>query len=254
MVKRHLPLLFLAALGAAFSAGCGGGGENPVIPPADTLQPGFYRGTVTFADSGSLPTGTVPVIADIQADGTYSVNAYAPPSSFRFDSDGTAGTLVSTGSVLNGTVTDSFTTGTFTFQFSNEGTEIASGNLTKADLPTLGTQTTLPPSGVYQGELLIVSNGRAVAVGRVNEGFVTETGDFTASVGGGGEWTQNGTFAGKLDGSGTLTGGVLLSGGGTISQTVAPQYSYDGTTLIVKYDNLRLENGSAWLILTRPAG
>lgn len=33
-----------------------------------------------------------------------------------------------------------------------------------------------------------------------------------------------------------------------------PMYSYDGTTLIVKFDRLRIDGATAWLTLTRVEG
>ena len=103
-------------------------------------------------------------------------------------------------------------------------------------------------------ERVLVGDGYDVALGRVTDAFVSEGGLFTAPSGGGGGWVSNGIFSGTFDGAGRLTDGTLFVNGAVMGQPIAPQYSYDGTTLIVKYDSLALEPGSAWLVLTATSG
>lgn len=208
---RHLPLLSLVVLGAALLAGCGGGGENPGQP--ETLQPGFYRGTVTFAEGSVFSGTTAPVIGDFAADGSFTLSGYTPPTIFDLASDGATGTLTTPGTVLNGSIIQSYTAGTFFFRLHEGNTEFVSGSMTRAPLPMLGTQTTTPPAGVYRGEVLVVNDGRAVGVGRVTDAVISADGAITAPVGGGGSAMGSGTFTAQFNGDGTLET-ELLSGPG----------------------------------------
>ncbi len=227
-------------------AGCGGKGvQLPAIPP------GFYRGTITFEDVPGLVPGTAPIAADVQANGDF--NAYAVSATVLADivKQGSSGTIVFNNLYQEATIQVSPFQNAVTFTVRNGFVLLATGTLARSDLPTYGSATLLPPSGSYHGEILVVSNGHMRGFGTV-VATIDESRSFVASIRGGGAWINGGLCVATIQPDGVVENAFLVMGGGQIiNQSPPTSYTFDGSTLVLRYDQIALEPGSCWLIMTR---
>jgi hypothetical protein len=72
-----------------------------------------------------------------------------------------------------------------------------------------------------------------------------------ARASGGGAWIENGFYFGYLQPDGTVSEAFVMTNGTVIGQEPPTVYSFDGTTLVVRFDSLPLEPASAWLIMRK---
>ncbi len=237
-------------LGLCVLQGCCGNGTGA----QEAIPPGYYRGTATipFPDANSGPD-TVPLIADVAANGDVEAHGRSANRQIDLYRVGSAATMILDGSVVfSGSLVTVAREGGFTFEFRDGATVWAHGSVDGAQLPQLGSQVIVPYQGNYRGDFVIVSEGRARGYGIVSATF-DDMGNWVASASGGGEWFGSGLLAGRFEPDGTVSNALISVQGQIIPQSIPPGYSFDGSTLIVRYDNIRLESGSIWLTLT-PTG
>jgi hypothetical protein len=244
--------LFVVASVVLGLLGCAGDSDN-----ANVLTPGFYRGALNFQAHGGFPSGVASTIAEVESNSTMTIqslgNGLSADISVVSGNDtavinGTAYTVeVDTqGSPLDNTIAVTVRQGSEVF---------ASGVLTKSALPSLGSQSLAPPEGQYGGEMIIVSNGKAVALGAA-AATVQVGNNLVATLTGGDEWFDGNdvVFVAQFQPNGVLTNATLLVNGGDYGQ-VDPRYSFDGTNLIVRFHGIPAKPSTVWLSLrVVPAG
>jgi len=233
-----------AAVIVAVLSGCGGNSSITY-----NSAPVFYSGTVTVANTGYFQPGTAPAIANVVPGQAVTITAWAPPVTLTITDDTSFAVLSSNGVIVKGVLQQTDTPGQISFTFLNGTSSIATGTLTKHSLPTLGPVATVPPPGNYSGTLLIVGNGQARSCGTVSA-TVFSSGQWQADASEGGGWVGDGIFDGQFLSNGTLASANMINNGSVYVQSNAPQFSFDGKTLIVKYDDLALAPGSCWMTLT----
>lgn len=233
------PNSLFALCTAIFLAGCGGSSSTN-----NTIAPGFYRGTFEVASDGWI-NGAAPMFVDLEnrqnfrgeamADSYYVVVNHSPKGSF----------LVG-GAVVEGDLTVTKTPTGFSFTFSNGFGTTATGELQPTPLPELGQTASIPEAGNYRGEFLMVREGRARSMGKV-DATVDGDGVLSGVSEGGSVVFVDPLFTGRFEDKGTLSGAQIFSQGNIYSMETAPAYSYDGSTLIVKYE---YDGNEFWLTLT----
>ena len=134
----------------------------------------------------------------------------------------------------------------FSFTFTNGAGINATGELQPAPLPSLGKSVSVPEAGDYSGEFLMMREGRARSMGRV-ESSVDGDGNFTGFTEGGSVVYIDPLFSVEFEHNGTLTGAQILVQGNPITMETPPTYSYDGITLIAKYE---FDGNEFWLTMT----
>jgi len=127
---------------------------------------------------------------------------------------------------------------------------LATATLGSSDLPTYGSATLLPPSGSYHGEIVVVSNGHVRGFGTV-AATIDESRSWVAFIRGGGAWIDDGLCVATIQPDGVVENASLFMGGQIINQSPPLSYTFDGSTLVLRYDQLALEPGSCWFIMTR---
>ncbi len=233
----------LLALSTALAlAGCGGSSSSS--SSNNSIAPGFYRGVFEVVSDGWI-NGAAPMFVDVEdrnnfrgealSDSYYAVLIHSPKGSFLHE-----------GIAVEGSLSVTKTATGFNFIFTNGSGIDASGELQPAPLPELGGTASVPEAGNYIGKFLMVREGRARSMGTV-EASVDGDGNFTGFTEGGSVIFIDPLFAGKFEADGTLSGAQILSQGNTYTMGIPPAYSYDGITLIAKYE---FDGNEFWLTLT----
>lgn len=244
-VNSRLPIVALAS--ALLIVGCGGNSGSSIKPP-DTPRAGFYRGILTIAPGGAVfGEGTQEFFADVSENGDFT--GTSPGLGLSSAATGADLTLVSNGVVLTGKVKTTKTADGFSFAFLNGDTLIATGSLAPSTLPTVGNQTLTPPAGTYDGEIFVVANGRFSAYGKVNQLTIDAEGTLSGLTSLDSGYANSPIIQAHVQPGGELSDGILVSQGSIISQFTPPKYSFDGRTLIIRFSNLLLEPGEAYLVV-----
>ena len=240
-----IPRVVFGLLMGVLLAGCGGKGVLLLAIP-----PGFYRGTITFEDVPGLVPGTAPIVADVQANG--DINAYAVSATVLADiiKQGSSGSMVVNNLYRDATVQVRSDPSGVTLTVKNGFVLLATATLGSSDLPTYGSATLLPPSGSYHGEIVVVSNGHVRGFGTV-AATIDESRSWVAFIRGGGAWIDDGLCVATIQPDGVVENASLFMGGQIINQSPPLSYTFDGSTLVLRYDQLALEPGSCWFIMTR---
>jgi hypothetical protein len=226
--------------------GCAGNGAGSTQHPSA----GFYRGTLNFHGAAKLPPGATPIVADVEANGFFVSWGRSPALVATMVNRQTDDVLMAHEATMVGTYVIEPSGNSLSFSFLL-GTEVAAtGTLTLSPPPALGSNVTVPPAGAYRGELVVFSEGRAKAYGLV-DATVESDGSWHAAGQGGGNWVPNGHFFGRFEENGTLSDALISCDAGLITQHTPPVYSFDGATLVVRYDTLPLQPASCWITLQR---
>lgn len=230
---------------AAMLLGCGGSGSSS---NNSAIDPGYYRGTFNVTSDGWI-NGAAPMFIDLVSQTEFTGEALSD-TYYVTVSNTAEGAWLNDGTIVQGDVTVTKTVAGFDFTFTNGSSVTASGQLSAAVLPALGSAASVPEAGNWEGELLVVSQGRAKSFGTVTA-TIDSSGNLTALTRGGRQFVNDGIFSGKFESDGTLSGATLFAAGQIYTQSPAPVYSNDGTTIIARFDKLALDNASCWLTLTQ---
>lgn len=231
--------------GALLVAGCGGSSSSG---GSASIEPGYYRGTFDITSDGG-PNGAGPMFLDVVDRNNWEGEAKSDTYYFKVGNT-PDGAFLNGGVVITGEATVNETSTGFTFTFSNGSSVTATGELTPAALPSLDALATVPPTNEFVGEFLVVAAGRAKTMGTVTAS-VDGSGNLTAQLDGGMGFINDGIFAGKFEANGTMSGAAYIAGT-VITQSIPPTYSWNGTALKIRFENLLLEGGTCWLILNSP--
>jgi hypothetical protein len=213
------------------------------------VRPGFYKGAVTIQNLGGA-NGTGILAADVASASDIQAFGRTESQYVTIVKSGSSATLDVGGVISSGDLITTQTGDGFSFVFQDGATIYAFGTLTRNSLPSLGTQISIPPAGNFAGDMTVVSNGVLKGYGPA-AATVGSDSTWVAQANGAPAWVGNGTFTGKFETDGTLSNASLIVGGQIYTQgNPSPRYSWDGKTLIVRYDQLVLETGTAWLVLT----
>jgi hypothetical protein len=225
-------------------SGCAGSAElTPAGPRAD-----YYSGTLTFLASSPFGSSVSDVIANQGPEGIELLSTYPSVATLSPSAEGYF--LQAMGAVLPVDLHSTATSSGLRLLISSEGQAMAIAELAAASFPHLGQITNVPAAGHYEGEFLVISNGKPFGFGTV-AADVAGDGTWNAITSGVGAWLDGtGFFGGAFQPSGALREGYLLINGSYINQA-DPRFSFDGETLIVRYDQLPLEPGSIWMTVRR---
>ncbi len=225
----------------ALALGCGGSGSSS---RSSSIEPGFYRGTFSISSDGWI-NGSAPMFIDYVNPTNLAGEAKSGDYyvSVRSTSEGASiiGTATVTGDLSVTKLNDGFS-----FTFSNGSGVTATGELSPAQLPVLGSSVSIPAEGNWVGEMLVVTEGRVRSFATVTA-TVDASGSLVANCDGGGSFLPDGVFTGKFESDGTLSDAMILSAGNFQSHN--PAYSNDGTTIVVRYGPLESGDASYWLTL-----
>lgn len=238
--------LFLASLALCglFVLGCGGNGSSD---DDGGLEAGYYRGTFNVTSDGWI-NGSGMTFIDVIDVNNFAGEALGEDFYATITKTPQISTLID-GAVVTGDITVTETATGFDFTFDNGSGVTATGALEPAPLPTLGGSASVPGEGEFEGEFLVVASGHAKTFGMATSS-VDADGDVTVTLTGGKGYLDDGLFTGKLEANGTISGAVLIVNGNILTQTSTPAYSYAGTTLVIRFDNLVLEGASCFVTLS----
>jgi hypothetical protein len=236
---------FFAAglVGALLLAGCGGGGQVGEV----SIAPGYYRGTLEIPGNSQVVGGSATMVADVAANGDFTAHAQSLPVQARVTKTGATGSIATQGTTIMGSARETVQGNQIGFTLQNGSGVVARGTMTPAQLPQLGTEVSLPPSGNYGGEVLVVDNGHVRAFSQASA-HIDGSGNLSVTAGLG-DWGDN--LFGRVEANGTLSGAMVFHNGSITLEDTPPPYSFDGTTLIIRYDNLALAPGSAWIVVKK---
>lgn len=236
--------VFSILFGALLVAGCGGssssnGGGEPEIAA------GYYRGTFTV-DSDGWIEGSGPMFVDLVDENNFDGEAMS--DTFYVDlHDSPEGGVINGTALVQGDFTATKTAAGFDFTFTNGSSVTASGELTLTPLPTLGSTATVPSAGDFDGEFVVVAEGRARTFG-ISDATVDAEGDITIQLTRGKGYISDAIFTGHLEANGTISDAVLVDSGSIITQTGA-QYSYEGGQMVIRFGQLVLTPASCFVTL-----
>jgi hypothetical protein len=115
-------------------------------------------------------------------------------------------------------------------------------------VPAVDSTASIPPEGDYSGASYVFSHGRLASFGPASL-HVDASGGASGQIPHEG-WTGAGLFFGTFADDATVHDASLLATG-VIGQEPAPPYSFDGTTLTLRLDNLALMPGTCFAVLHR---
>jgi hypothetical protein len=244
-MRSALRLVVVASL-VVGSLGCAGSGSG-----SEDVVPGFYRGALNFNAHAGFPSGVAPTIAEITSNDDMTLQSLGGGLSADISVVSGNDTAVINGTAYTVEVDTNASPLDNTVGITvRQGTEVfANGVLTKSPLPSLGNQSLTPPQGEYAGEMLIVSEGKAVELGAA-VGTVREGDNLVMAIEGGDEWFDGNdvVFVAKFQPNNVLTNATLLVNGGDYGQ-VDPRYSFDGQNLIVRFHGIPAKPSTIWLTL-----
>ena len=236
---RSLCLLTLCVF---LLTGCGGSGNSFLIP-----LPGFYRGNVTVQNLQHL-NGTGSLVIEVISANSFRGYGDVNGRPFEIVKGETKDLLSVDGQIVVAAITTRRVPNGFAFSFAFGTIVYATGTVTKENLPSLGEFIGRPPPGEYQGDVVVIGIGRVQGFGLATASIDS---DFrltcNARVDSG--WLGTSLFLGMFEPDGTMSEAVILSGGQALFQLSSPRYSWDGSKLVVRFDELHLKPGSAWLTL-----
>ena len=197
MVK--LCFLCAALLSALLAIGCAGEAE---ITPEPALKGDYLTGTLRFLEDSPFGSVQAPAIANLlEADDVEIFTSSPIASTLAHSEEGYV--LLTNGTVMTvGVDRQQLPTGLHV-TIRNGDQPIAIAELAYAMFPELGDSVIVPEAGDYEGELLIITNGRAVGLGSVTA-TVDPDHDWTAIASGGGDWLGHGFFTGAFRPDGTF--------------------------------------------------
>ena len=171
-----------------------------------------------------------------------------PFSAVLFARDDGTGFLTTVNGNGPGTVASSRAGNLISFEFRVGGELWATGALERSALPNLGDEVSVPPAGEYTGEFVVVANDVARGYG-IADAIIQADRRIRIQIEGLGLYINSAFLTGTFQDEGVVTQATLGTPLGLISQSTPPQYSYDGTELVTRYDQLPLEPASCWVIL-----
>lgn len=240
----RLSVLLLLTLILAILAGCAGSGVGGGVA-AD-----FYRGTAQSAGSKYLPAGTGTIVFDFPVDTLWQANGEVGGVQFKVGS-GPGGDMIGIGvSTFPGDLTITPAGVNYVATFKIDGETIFTATVSPAQLPALGTTTAVPPGGSYEGEYYTTLGGRIRGVGTMTA-TIGPAGQLAAVTVEGLDLPVGSSFTGTLQTGGAVADAFVSLNGSTLIPDTAPVFSFDGETLIVRYDWLGPETTSQWLVLRR---
>lgn len=155
---------------------------------------------------------------------------------------------------VNGNVSGTFLTTSdgnlVSFEFRAGGELWATGSLERSALPSLGDEVSIPSAGNYSGEYVVVAKGVARGYGTA-AAVIQSDRRIRIEIEGLGPFINSGFLTGTFQDEGALTQAVVGTPLGLIPQSPPPQYSFDGSELVLRYDRLPLGPASCWVSLSK---
>ena len=216
--------------------GCAGSGPGSVTLPG-VAMPGIYRGTVSLPEFNGATQ--IQAAAQVQDLNNFSV---CFPSGSVSVVGGTC-TVAYNGSTWTGPCHTEITNGKIEFSDWNGSIPMVSGSLQLTGMPLLATDTAHPPSGSYSGFYYVIGANGLAAFGSLLSASVSPNQTFAVSA--------DSQFFGTFGDNHAITNSTLINGGQVITEST-PQYSFDGTTLVMRFDQNLLMPETEWIVLTKP--
>ena len=249
---KAAPLLALSLL---FIAGCGGGGDNPLVAP--TLTPGYYAGTASVTPAGAIAPLTFETRTFVNGAGQIRVFALGPtsgpvtgPNARRARrvtlASAPKGTTFADGSTVAATLDGVASSGEFTIgaeapvalDFAGSAFRLGT-TVDRVALPALGSGHTLA-SGTYAGELVSIGGTGVVDDWGDASGLLTTAPDGTAL------FTGNAFPAAGT--AGPLAADLSADGTATADGFTGAHWSSDGSRFVLRLDRA---GNTLFLVLTK---
>jgi hypothetical protein len=232
-------LSIVAAVATIGTLGCGGGGAGTGAT-GGSVAPGFYRGTVTYGQNRYFLPDEEPIVGSVASPTSFGWHS----TDSGFSASGQSATVIIRGAIaISGTLSSQAQDGELSFSLSNEGSTVLTGTMRVASMPVLGRDSMAPAAGDFSGPWLLFAAGGVAGTGNILTAVVSADHSFVINTG---EFTVIGTFGPDH----AIENGLIIAAGIAVQETTS-QYSFDGTTLILRLDQLPLEPETDWFTLTR---